>query len=65
MKPIIAYADVGSHGGIFKFDGGAIAQRYPDLLHIHYTRVTPDLVPVLIVPLEDAIALAAKQVAGL
>lgn len=48
MKPLKAYADVGSHGGVFMFDIGPVADRYPTLLHIYKTKVTSDLVPVVI-----------------
>ena len=46
MKKIKAWADVGSHGGIFVFSSGPVADRYPGLLHIYETQVTKDLVPV-------------------
>ncbi len=43
------YADIGSHGHIFMFAGGEIAERYPTLLHIYRKRLTPDLKPVTII----------------
>ena len=48
VKTHIGYAEVGSHGGIFMFDGGSIADRYPSLLHIYRRRVAPGLVKVRI-----------------
>lgn len=51
VRPMIAYADVGSHGGIFEFWAGNIAERYPTLLQIYRRQVTPDLVAVKITPL--------------
>ena len=46
FKTVKAWADVGSHGGIFYFDGGPVADRYPGLMHIFKTKVTEDLVEV-------------------
>lgn len=43
-----AYASIGSHGCIFMFFAGDIADRYPTLLHIYKDQVTKDLVPVKI-----------------
>lgn len=43
-----AYADIASHGGIFMFEGGPVAERYPKLLHIYREKVSPDLKPVII-----------------
>jgi len=42
-----AFADVGSHGGIFEFCDGPVALRYPGLLQI-YTTPGDDTVPVTI-----------------
>lgn len=50
VRTMKAWADVGSHGGIFMFDCGAIADRYPNLLQVYAKQVTPDLVPVTIAP---------------
>ena len=50
VKKHIGYADVGSHGGIFYFQHGPVGDRYPGLLHIYKTQLTPDLVPVYITP---------------
>ena len=47
-KTIRAYADIGSHNGIFMFEAGPVANRYPKLLHIFKEKVTPDLRPVKI-----------------
>lgn len=41
-----AWADVGSHGGIFFFESGLVGDRYPGLLHIFKDKVTPDLIEV-------------------
>lgn len=47
VKPMRAWADVGSHGGIFAFMDGPVADRgYEGLLHIFKDKVTPDLVEV-------------------
>jgi len=43
---LAAWADVGSHGGIFAFDGGPVGHRYPGLLHIFKEKLTGDLIPV-------------------
>lgn len=40
------WADVGSHGGIFFFDGGRIGDLYPGMFHIYRTQITPDLIEV-------------------
>lgn len=47
LKPKYAWADVGSHGGIFEFFSGPVADRYPGLLHI-FRRRGPGLVRVKI-----------------
>lgn len=44
-----AYADVGSHGGIFMFYGGYLGERYPTLLHIYKRKLLKNFVPVTIV----------------
>lgn len=49
IKQIKAWADVGSHGGIFMFDTGPVGSKYPTLLHIFRKRVTKDLIPVKII----------------
>ncbi len=43
-----AYADIGSHNGIFMFDMGPVGDRYPTLLHIYKKRLTKELRPVII-----------------
>lgn len=48
VNQLLAYADVGSHGGVFEFAAGNIAERYPTLLQVYRTQVTKDLVPVYI-----------------
>jgi hypothetical protein len=48
-KRIRAYADIGSHGGIFMFEAGPVGDKYPKLLHIYKEKVTPDLKPVTII----------------
>lgn len=45
-KIINAWAWVGSHGLIFEFCAGPVADRYPHLMHIFSEQVSPDLVPV-------------------
>lgn len=47
-KTVKAFADVGSHGEIWHFATGPVAERYPHLMQIYTERVTPDLVPVII-----------------
>lgn len=49
QKKVKAWADVGSHGGIFAFAGGGeCARNYMGMMHIYETRVTKDLIPVTI-----------------
>jgi hypothetical protein len=48
IKRMRAYADIGSHNGVFMFDSGPVADRYPKLLHVYKEKVTPDLRPVII-----------------
>jgi hypothetical protein len=48
MKTMNAWADVGSHGGIFEFIGGPVGRQYPNLLNIYSKKLTPNLVPVRI-----------------
>ena len=48
VKTIKAWADVGSHGGIFEFHMGGIADRYPNLMQVYSKQHTADLVPVMI-----------------
>jgi len=48
-KRIRAYADIGSHGGIFMFEVGPVGDKYPKLLHIYKEKVSPDLKPVTII----------------
>ena len=60
VKRMVAYAEVGSHGGIFEFVAGPISKCYPTLLHIYRTPVIGDLVPVEIRPLRTP----AKRKAG-
>ena len=48
VKRIRAWADVGSHGGVFEFLSGPVAISYPSLLHIFAEKVSPDLVEVII-----------------
>ena len=43
------YADIGSHGHIFMFAGGEIADKYPTLLHIYRKKVTANLKRVTII----------------
>lgn len=47
-KRVRAYADIGSHGGIFYFDLGVIAEKYPYLMHIYHKKISEDLKPVII-----------------
>ncbi|OQA50488.1 MAG: hypothetical protein BWY47_00433 [Bacteroidetes bacterium ADurb.Bin302] len=43
------YIDVGSHGGIFEFIGGNIAERYPTLLHVYNKKISKNLKAAVIV----------------
>ena len=52
-KIVKAWADVGSHRGIFVFESGPVGDRYPHLLHIFAKQVTPDLIPVHIIIPEE------------
>lgn len=49
IKRVRAYAEIGSHGGIFMFDLGPTARNYPTLLHVYRKKVAPYLIPVTIV----------------
>lgn len=42
-KRMRVYADIGSHGGVFEFIGGEIANKYPTLLRVYRKKITPDL----------------------
>lgn len=53
IKEINAWADVGSHGGIYEFTGGPVADRYPHLLHIYSEKMSANMVPVRIVPIKS------------
>jgi hypothetical protein len=49
FRKVRAWADMGSHGGIFIFHSGPAALLgYRTLMHIYNEPVTPDLVPVTI-----------------
>lgn len=52
IKPMIAYADVGSHGGIFMFESGKVADSYPTLLQIYKDKLSEELVPIQITPVK-------------
>jgi len=54
VKSVIAYADVGSHGGIFQFDGGPVYSMYGPLMHIWPNKISSELVPVKIAALRPA-----------
>lgn len=47
IKRVRAYADIGSHNGIFEFGVGPVASRYPNLLHI-FSKKDKGLTPVII-----------------
>lgn len=47
-KRIRAYADIGSHDGIFMFEAGLVGTRYPGLLHVYRHKINADLKPVII-----------------
>ena len=50
VKKHKAWADVGSHGGIFVFTAGPIADKYPWLMHIYDKKLDDSLVPVWVIP---------------
>ncbi len=41
-KKFIGYAPIGSHGGLFSFDGGKIAEAYPTLYEIYRKKLLPN-----------------------
>lgn len=48
-KRVIAWADIGSHGGIFAFAGGGECSRaYEGMMHIYKERHSKDLIKVVI-----------------
>lgn len=49
MKPVLAWADAGSHGKIFEFVGGSVGERYPHLMHIYSKKYASGMVRVRIV----------------
>jgi len=53
VKPTVAYAEVGSHGGIFTFCAGPVYELYGDVMQI-YAKSRPGLVPVKITALRLA-----------
>ncbi len=55
VKSMTAWADVGSHGGIFEFAVGPVGDRYPYLLHIFSKPLDPHLVKVRITPVVKTI----------
>lgn len=48
-REVRAWAYVGSHGGIFEFAMGPVAEKYPKLMHIYSEKVTNDLIPITII----------------
>jgi hypothetical protein len=46
-RTLKAWADVGSHGGIFVFEGGPMAEHFPGLLQIYHDPM-PGCIPVTI-----------------
>lgn len=44
-----AFASYGSHDGIFVFDSGVVAERYPKTMWVFEEQVTPDLEEVVII----------------
>lgn len=43
------YISVGSHGKIFEFSGGRVADMYPTLLWVFDKKITDDLIPATII----------------
>lgn len=48
-KRMRVYIDIGSHGGVFRFDCGPVAERYPTLLHVYHKKVSKDLKPAILI----------------
>ena len=48
-KRMRVYIDVGSHGGVFMFEGGKIADRYPTLLHVYRKKLANYMKPAVLV----------------
>ena len=55
-RTVKAWADIGSHEGIFEFVGGPVAVHYPYLLHIYSRKVKKYLVPVTITYTKEIIS---------
>lgn len=47
-KQFKAYADIGSHGGIFEFISGPVAMSYPHLMHIYSEKISSNLIEIKI-----------------
>lgn len=43
VKRVRCWVNVGSHGGIFHFWAGPVAERYPYLMHVYHKKVAPHL----------------------
>jgi len=48
LRRMRAYADIGSHGGLFMFGLGPVGDKYPTLLHIYKKRLLKSFIPVII-----------------
>ena len=48
-KRVRGYADIGIHGGIFVFEMGPVASRYPKLMHIYHKKISKHLIPVTMI----------------
>lgn len=42
-KRVRVWVDVGSHGGVFFFEAGPVADRYPKLMHVYKKKISADL----------------------
>lgn len=48
VRPMTAWADVGSHGGIFYHEAGPVARLYPTIMNIYKDKISEGLVEVRI-----------------
>lgn len=48
IRTLHCFVDIGSHGGIFEFEDGMVAKRYPSLLQVYHRRIRTDLIPAII-----------------
>lgn len=49
QKRMRVYVDVDSHGKVFEFIAGPVANRYPHLLHVYGKRLDKSLIPATLI----------------